>query len=174
MPKWFISHDATGRIISSEAGPPEMEEEARGRLSQGGRKFAQHEGDVLPDPNGYYVKNGKVIERPELVPGDPVPAVINLNSPDELPDLPKGAMVMLDNFALETMESRGRPSIIGEGNETVHVRIDAFPAKPAFFNVAGATRLPPNPSAPMGAKATKRKAPAKSKAPPKKGTKRKR
>ena len=159
--KVFVSYDpADGRIVSSEMGPPEMVEEAKKRLSQSGRKFAQHDSNVLADPLNFYVKAGKIVERPELVPGSV--GVVQLNSPDELPDLPAGTMVTLDNFVLETMERRGRPTVIGEGNEKVHVRIDAFPAKPAFFNVGGATRLPPNPSAPMGA--TKRKAPAKRKA----------
>src|SRR5215213_39603 len=159
--KVFVSYDpADGRIISSEMGPPEMVKEAKKRLSQSGRKFAHHDSGVLADPLNFYVKSGKIVERPDLVPGSA--GVVQLNSPDELPDLPAGTMVTLDNFVLETMEKRGKPSVIGKGTETVHVRIDAFPAKPAFFNVGGATRLPPNPSTPMGP--TKRKAPAKRKA----------
>jgi hypothetical protein len=141
MPKWFISHDPEGRIVSAEVGPKEMEKEAKKRLSQGGRSFAKHNSDFLPHPNEFYVKDGKVQKRPELVPG--ASGVINLDSPDKLPTLPAGTMVTLDNFVLETMKKKGKPATIGKGHEVVHVRIDAFPAVPAFFNVANASRIAP-------------------------------
>jgi hypothetical protein len=140
--KAFVSYDPVdGRIISAEIGLPEMKTEAKKRLSQSGRKFVEHKSNVIPDTNRFYVKDGKVQERPELVPNSV--GVVNLDSPDKLPTLPAGAMVTLDNFVLETMKKRGKPATIGKGSETVHVRIDAFPALPAFFNVANASRIAP-------------------------------
>jgi hypothetical protein len=160
--KTFVSYDPVdGRIMSAEIGLPEMKDEAKKRLSQSGRKFVQHNGDFLPHPNEFYVKDGKVHKRPELVPGGG--SVVNLDSPDKLPTLPAGAMVTLDNFVLETMKKKGKPATIGKGHEVVHVRIDAFPALPAFFNVANASRIAP--SGPPRAGAPK---------PTKKGTKTKR
>jgi len=150
--KRFVWHDADGRILSSGSGPyidestTQIQSDVRMNPAPGAR-FLIHDVEFA-SPLNHYVKNGKVIPRPDLVPpapGEPAQGVINLSSPAELPDLPVGTMVMLDNFALETMESSGKPSVIGEGTETVHVRIDAFPAKPAFFNVGGASRLPPQP-----------------------------
>jgi hypothetical protein len=91
----------------------------------------QVEGGSRPNVPGHYVKNGKVVPRPELVPGKG--EAFTVTSLAQVPDLPKGARVTVNEIDDQIMGGPGKPEIPAQGNVTM--RVEAFPARVTTVNI---------------------------------------
>jgi hypothetical protein len=91
----------------------------------------QVEGGGRPSVPGHYVKNGKVVPRPELVPGKG--EIFTVPSLAQVPDLPTGARVTVNEIDDQIMGSPGKPEIPSTGDVTM--RVDAFPVRPTVVTI---------------------------------------
>lgn len=132
----IVWHDADGRIVMTNSGPYDDDavEIIRNGPSPSNTTMAVVD---VSEIGGYatgidhYVKNGKVVPRPELIPG--AGASVTVASLNELPDLPKGARTTVNEIDEQVLGARGKPEIPANGN--VSMRIDAFPAKAVVVNI---------------------------------------
>ena len=160
----IVWHDAEGRIIMMNSGPYDdaaLEKIKTGPHPANTTMVVADISEIGAIPNGpdHYVKNGKIIPRPDLVPG--AGPIVNVASLDEVPELPKGAKVTVDEIDIQILGGRGKPEVPEKGN--VSMRIDAFPAKMTHVNIQR-HKQPENVVVPRMVHPAKRTAPAKRKA----------
>ena len=162
----IVWHDAEGRIWMTNSGPYDDDavEKIRNGPSPPNTTMMVVDQDELgtnATSLDHYVKNGKVVPRPDLVPG--AGPIVNVASLDDIPDLPKGAKVTVDEIDAQILGARGKPQVPTKGN--VSMRIDAFPAKTVTVNIQR-NKQPENVVVPrmVHPEPAQRKAPAKRKA----------
>jgi hypothetical protein len=143
--KCIVWHDADGRILMTNIGPYDedaLEKIRTGPQPAGGTMLVteidQVQGGGRPSVPGHYVKNGKVVARPELVPGKG--ESFTVSSLAQVPDLPTGARVTVNEIDEQVMGAPGKPEVPDTGDVTI--RVDAFPARVTTVNLQRGN--PPN------------------------------